>query len=789
MIIPENLQELKTVPQWVNYVRIWNDTKHGGTGGYDKPPVNPFTLRDAATTRPTNWTTYDRAADNIGKTAQHRDTKHRGADGVAPIVEADIEGTGFVFANGFCGVDFDDVLDDDGNIVPEFALELVSQLDTYTETSPSGSGLHSLLYVEDFEDGDNFGAQFLFDENGSLITEEEDKRFELEIYFYKNGGRYFTITGNAFHDVPIRRIKYTEFREIYDEYIDKREEYRRSQIDPAVETHYTRSGTVTAEDTRKMIDDALPAIDPGDLDFGEWVSIMTALKVSGYSLSEAEAFSSGSLHGSPNPKNDSRTNSKRWNKFSFKRGDEGAAGIIVNAAKRYGWTPAQAFDEEDRAAYGRSLYTEEERREYGRKLHTEEERREYGRKKYEEALDELFNQHGGREEFVEQWKDRRNVKTDDNKQSESPQPPTDPGALPGLLTFDAAVETFLKADNSFLNLKSFPNFSKAAKIHTHDTVALSADTGAGKSSLALNFINDLNDEYPVIYFNLEMDEITILRRLVAIRSGVELDRIEGYQQDEQTAAVVNSVLKALTSRQPLQIMKDVYDLYAIEAAIQQATTGRENPTIVIIDHSLLVTTDKKNSSRLERFTDISETLRRISKKYNIIMFILLQQNRSGKDDENKRPKNSSLKETGSWENDSTHVMFLWYDPEIQRKRLFLTKNRNGGSEAGDVVLDYFAKTQTYREARTQPTTVTSRTSRSAKARQTKDDRNREKLVTAYDTAMIETNGRPALDDIATAAGETSRTVEAWVNKYGGSVVDGFVRLATSEAEEVEALFS
>ena len=778
MIIPENLQELKTISQWVNYVRIWNDTKHGGAGGYDKPPVNPFTLRDGQTTQPTTWTTYDRAAENIGKTARHRDTKHKGADGVAPIIEASIEGTGFVFANGFCGVDFDDVLDDEGNIVPEFALELVSKLDTYTETSPSGSGLHSLLYVEDFEDGDDFGVQFLFDDEGRLITEVEDKRFELEIYFYKNGGRYFTITGNVFHDVPIRRIKYAEFREIYDEYIAKREEYRRSKIDPAVETQYTRSGTVTAEDTRKMIDDALPAIDPGDLDFGEWVSIMTALKVSGYSLSEAEAFSSGSLHGTVNPKNDSRTNQKRWTKFSFKRGDEGAAGIIVNAAKRYGWNPAQAFDEEDRAAYGRSLYTEEERREYGRKLHTMEERREYGRKKYEEELKEQFNVIPEEE-----------LQSTDLEGSENPQPPTDPGTLPGLLTFDAAVETFLKADDSFLNLKSFPNFSKAAKIHTHDTVALSADTGAGKSSLALNFINDLNDNYPVIYFNLEMDEITILRRLVAIRSGVDLDRIEGYQQDKQTAAVVNSVLKALTARQPLQILKNVYDLYAIEAAIKQATTGREDPTIVIIDHSLLVTTDKPNSSRYERFTTISETLRRIARTYNVIMFVLLQQNRSGKEDDTKRPTNSSLKESGSWENDATHIMFLWYDPEIQRKRLFLTKNRNGGSEAGDVVLDYFAKTQTYRESRTQPTTVTSKTSRSTKTRQTKDDRNREKLVTAYDTAMIETNGRPALDDIATAAGESSRTVETWVSKYGGSVVDGFVRLATSEAEEVETMFN
>ena len=50
MIIPKNLEELKPLKQWVNYIRIWNPTKHGGAGGYDKPPINPFTLWDGKTT-------------------------------------------------------------------------------------------------------------------------------------------------------------------------------------------------------------------------------------------------------------------------------------------------------------------------------------------------------------------------------------------------------------------------------------------------------------------------------------------------------------------------------------------------------------------------------------------------------------------------------------------------------------------------------------------------------------------------------------------------------------------
>lgn len=270
--------------------------------------------------------------------------------------------------------------------------------------------------------------------------------------------------------------------------------------------------------------------------------------------------------------------------------------------------------------------------------------------------------------------------------------------LPGLLTYETAVFEFQNSNDEILEMDNFPEFCKRAKIKLHDTVAIAADTGAGKSSLALNFINDLNDRYPVIYVNLEMDAITILRRLVAINTGIELDRIEGYQQDERTAADVNNALKVLTARQPLQILKNTYNLADIEKEIQRATVGRADPTIVVVDHSLLVETNS-NFSRYERFTHISETLRKISRTYNIIMFVLLQQNREGKKDEEKEPDIFSLKESGSWENDSTHIVFLWYDPKAGRKKLLIKKNRSG--ENGKFTLDYYRKTQIYREGKNQ----------------------------------------------------------------------------------------
>lgn len=366
-------------------------------------------------------------------------------------------------------------------------------------------------------------------------------------------------------------------------------------------------------------------------------------------------------------------------------------------------------------------------------------------------------------------------------------------SLNGLLTYESAVNTFIAADDKFLELPKFPEFSKQAKIKTHDSVIIAADTGAGKSSLALNFIDNLNDRYPVIYFNLEMDELTVLQRLVSIRTGIELDRIEGYKHDEQTAAVVNIALKEITARQPLQVIQDKYKLTEIESEIKKATVERETPTIIVIDHSLLVTTDD-SFSRYERFTQISEELRRISRLNNVIMFVLLQQNRSGKDDD-KRPVNSSLKESGSWENDATHIIFLWYDAQAACKKLLLTKNRGGIT--GDFNLEYYSTTQFYKESKEQTTAARS----SARKKKSKRDQERDQLQSWYEKAYIATGGNVTLYDMAEAAGTTTAVIKRRLKEYGGYIVEGeqydaagidtdieeaaYIRLTIGEAGEFE----
>lgn len=159
--IPE---ELRSLPQWVGFLRT-----PGKNGKMNKLPVNPHSLYGASSTNPETWGTFKQALSIIGKHCKVGQT------------EGIVEGIGFVFAPPYCGIDLDHVIDENGE-VNRFALDIVNNMKSYTEKSPSGTGLH-IIY------------------KGSVHPEWKKKQVnalgentDLEMY---QTGRYFTVTGNV----------------------------------------------------------------------------------------------------------------------------------------------------------------------------------------------------------------------------------------------------------------------------------------------------------------------------------------------------------------------------------------------------------------------------------------------------------------------------------------------------------------------------------------------------------------------------------------------------------------
>ena len=121
-VLPEGIaRELRRRPQWV----CWRYAMQRGK--FTKHPYNPRTGRKASATDLMTWSRFETAFDAY---------KSGGYDGV-----------GFVLSSGdpYTGVDLDSCRDPETGVIAGWAAEIVRELDSCTELSPSGKGLHIVV--------------------------------------------------------------------------------------------------------------------------------------------------------------------------------------------------------------------------------------------------------------------------------------------------------------------------------------------------------------------------------------------------------------------------------------------------------------------------------------------------------------------------------------------------------------------------------------------------------------------------------------------------------------------
>lgn len=166
--------ELKACNNWVCWKSIPDATAHSGVR---KVPINPRTGGNASTNKPETWTSFDAAA--------------------AAAITQGYAGIGFVFANsGFFGVDLDDIGDEAGQLDRSEAAAIVNALQTYTERSQSGRGVHCIC-------------------RGSLPGADM-RRGKVEMYA---GNRFFVMTGDRLPGTAAAVNDCTEsIKPIYDRY-------------------------------------------------------------------------------------------------------------------------------------------------------------------------------------------------------------------------------------------------------------------------------------------------------------------------------------------------------------------------------------------------------------------------------------------------------------------------------------------------------------------------------------------------------------------------------------------
>ncbi len=161
-------QAMRCRRQWVNWrlEKIVKPTPHGKL--YTKIPLNPTRGGKASTTRPWTWASL--------ATAKDRHERYSAQAG-----RGEVQGAGYVLQLGEVGIDLDECRDPNTGEIAPWAADIISQINSYTEISPSGTGIRIICKGELPPGGRRKGS--------------------VEMYDYTSP-RYLTITGHHVDGTP-----------------------------------------------------------------------------------------------------------------------------------------------------------------------------------------------------------------------------------------------------------------------------------------------------------------------------------------------------------------------------------------------------------------------------------------------------------------------------------------------------------------------------------------------------------------------------------------------------------
>lgn len=302
------------------------------------------------------------------------------------------------------------------------------------------------------------------------------------------------------------------------------------------------------------------------------------------------------------------------------------------------------------------------------------------------AVESCYNYDGGLEEFVDKVEQDIFKVTQDRVSDGAVQMKGPTNEAMAVITKMMMKKGELTGVSSgFKDLDSFTyGFQK------QEMIVLAARPSMGKTSLALNFAEAAafpkrGEAVPTLIFSLEMGSSQLALRMLCARARVNMKLLrdgllsKNGQEQQKLLEAADDFSKA-----PIYI-DDSSHLTIMELrAKARRLQARTKLGLIVVDYlQLLAPTDAK-TPREQQVAEISRGLKALAKELDVPVIVLSQLNRSA-EKENRTPKLSDLRESGSIEQDADVVLMLARPKDADEKfqvasdsaDLIVAKQRNG----------------------------------------------------------------------------------------------------------------
>lgn len=249
------------------------------------------------------------------------------------------------------------------------------------------------------------------------------------------------------------------------------------------------------------------------------------------------------------------------------------------------------------------------------------------------------------------------------------------------------LERLADNDTAITGLETgFREFDElTAGLQPGNLIVLAARPAMGKSAMVTNIAMHVTAKLrqPTVLFSLEMSQMEIAQRLLSAQARIDSTKLRTGKLAEgdweRLAAAMGRLAEA-----PLFI-DDSPGISMMEIRSKARRLKQQRGlALVIVDYLQLMQSHRHIDSRVQEVAEFSRGLKILAKELDVPVIALSQLNRKLEDRTDKRPQLADLRESGSIEQDSDVVAFIYrdevYNPDSEHAgeaELILAKHRNG----------------------------------------------------------------------------------------------------------------
>ena len=231
-------------------------------------------------------------------------------------------------------------------------------------------------------------------------------------------------------------------------------------------------------------------------------------------------------------------------------------------------------------------------------------------------------------------------------------------------------------------------------LQPSNLIIVGARPAMGKTAFALGLAAHAAVEHhvPVLFFSLEMGELEITQRLLCAESLVESTRLRNGRLLESDWPKISQATGRL-GEAPLYIDDNPnVTIMEVRAKARRLKSRLGNLGLIVIDYLQLMTGRNRAENRQVEIAEMSRGLKILARELEVPVVALSQLSRQLEARQDKRPMLSDLRESGSLEQDSDVVMFIYRD-EIYNAdssdrgmaEIIVAKHRNGPTGSARLV--------------------------------------------------------------------------------------------------------